>query len=186
MAISLTHYQVVEDASDADGTFMLYPREASQPTGLERFSAHAQFESMRGINWPQTFALRQLRYSDYERVSKGTVLRACFQRKPSADAALPEEVVFERKPRLDAALQGEVLTYPTEELVVHARLCGSYRFADISSDVAALLIDRTVFCRAVIANLATYCVNPAMKAIFMRDFIDSWDETLSFVRGKRM
>jgi hypothetical protein len=141
MAIQLTHYQVVEDASDADGTFMLYPTEASQPTGLERFAAHAQFESMRGINWPQTFALRQLRYSDYERVPKGTVLRACFKRKRSANPALPEEVEFERKPRTHMTLQGEVLTYPTEELVVHARLRGSCRFTHASSDFAALVID---------------------------------------------
>ena len=176
---------MVEDENDADGTFFLYPVEASQPSGLEHFGAHAQFEALREINWQQTFARRDLRYSDYERVPKGTALRACFKRKRSANAALPEEVSFERKPSADTTLQGEVLTYATEALVIHARLCGSYRFTHTSSDFAAMVIDRVVVSREAVANLASYC-EPGDEDAFRARFIDSWVEALSFVRGRRI
>jgi hypothetical protein len=186
MAISLTHYQVVDDASTADGMFLLHPPElTTQRSGLERFSAHAQLEPVTRVNWPQTFALRQLRYADYQRTPEGTVLRSCFKRKPSADSTLPENVVFERNPRVKGTLQGEVLTYATDELMIHARQHASCRFTHTSSDFAELVIDQNVVDQSAIAALIEYCA-PSALIRFRRDFVDSWNDSFSFVRGKRV
>jgi hypothetical protein len=142
----------------------------------------------RDVNWPQTFARRNLSPCDYtlfplaaDNAVRSTYL---FQRNATAAVALPEEIVFERDFSVGGALQGECLTFLKQVPVLFAEQTHGARGRLNVEQSAGWPIPAPLESHYVLKSdllpLMERWEAPVEEAL--DTFLHEWDESLDFAR----